>query len=487
MRLTWRTSLGAATVAVLAATAAAPTSAFGQGADTARRPLVGSQGPVHGSGASATVTLVTGDKVLLTGAGSSAPTVTVLPRPDGSVPVTETRRAGADVYVYPADAAGALADGRVDEELFNVTALVAMGFDDARTTTVPVIATYSAKGRKARSAAATPKGAARGKELRSIDAVALRADKAKAKDFWADATSTKTPAGAAIGKLWLDRKVHANLERSTAQVDAPAAWATGLTGTGTKVAVLDTGADGGHPDLEGRIVASQDFTGSPGGALSDLHGHGTHTASTVGGSGAASDGAKRGVAPGTDLLVGKVLGDDGGGYDSGIIAGMEWAVAQGADVVSMSLGNPGTPGDCTDPLASAAQHLATTSSEPVRHRRGEHRARQQHRLVARAAHPLALTVGAVDRDDATAPFSSRGPAAFTHTLKPEITAPGVGISAARAGGRGADAYRAMSGHLDGHPARRRGRRDRQAGPPGVDRWAELKAALVSSADTDDPG
>ncbi|HEU5240380.1 MAG TPA: S8 family serine peptidase, partial [Ornithinibacter sp.] len=485
MRPTWRTSLGAATVAVLAATAAVPTSAFGQGADPSPRPIVGSRGSVPASGSSATVTLVTGDKVLVTGAGSSAPSVMVLPRADGSVPVTETRRVGTDVYVYPADAAAALADGVVDEELFNVTALVAMGYDDASTTTLPVIAGWTASALKARSAPATPKGATRGKELRSIGAVALRADKAKAADFWVDATSTTTAAGKAIEKLWLDRKVQASLDRSTAQVGAPAAWATGLTGTGTKVAVLDTGADGDHPDLAGRIVASQDFTGSPGGALSDLNGHGTHTASTVGGSGAASDGAKRGVAPGTDLLIGKVLGDQGGGYDSGIIAGMEWAVAQGADVVSMSLGSTAAPGDCTDPLAAAAQQLATTSPSLFVIAAGN-TGPANNTVSSPGCAPAALTVGAVDRDDATAVFSSRGPAAITHSLKPEIAAPGVGISAARAGGRGADAYRSMSGTSMATPHVAGAAAIVKQAHPG---WsgAQLKAALVSSATPSVPG
>lgn len=96
--------------------------------------------------------------------------------------------------------------------------------------------------------------------------------------------------------------------------------------------------------------------------------------------------------------------------------------------------------------------------------------------------PSVLTVGAVDRDDSTAWFSSRGPVAVTHTLKPEIAAPGVDISAASAGGRGVYAYRSMSGtsmatpHVAGAAAVLR-----QAHPD----WTaqQLKSALVSSART----
>ena len=298
MRPTWRTSLGTATVAVLAATAAAPISAFGQGPDTPRTPIVGSQGSAPGTGVSSTVTLVTGDRVLLTGAGTKAPAVTVLPRADGSVPVTETRRVGTDLYVYPADAAAALADGRVDEELFNVTALVAMGFDDSRSTTVPLIATYSATGRQARSAPATPRVPPGARSCDSIDAVALRADKAKAKDFWADATSTKTTPGRRHREA-LARPQGAGQPRPLHRAGRrPGGLGGRPHGKGTKVAVLDTGADAEHPDLAGRIVAVAGLHRVPGWTLADRNGHGTHTASTVGGSGAASDGAKRGVAPG---------------------------------------------------------------------------------------------------------------------------------------------------------------------------------------------
>ena len=232
-------------------------------------------------------------------------------------------------------------------------------------------------------------------------------------------------------------------------------------------------------------MASKDFTGSAGGALSDVHGHGTHTASTVGGSGAASDGAKKGVAPETQLLIGKVLGDNGGGSDSMIIGGMEWAVAQGADVISMSLGSNAAPAACNDPMSSAAQELATHSPSLFVIAAGN-TGSANNTVSAPGCAPAVLTVGAVDREDVPAWFSSRGPTAVDHNLKPEMSAPGVGISAARSGGRGDDAYAAMSGtsmatpHVAGAAAI-----VKQAHPTWTGQ--QLKAALVSSAKSDVPG
>ena len=106
-------------------------------------------------------------------------------------------------------------------------------------------------------------------------------------------------------------------------------------GKGARVAVLDTGADLNHPDLKGRIVASKDFTGSRFGAV-DVHGHGTHCAGIIGASGAMI-----GVAPECDLIVGKVLGDNGTGDGAQIASGIRWAVEQRAHIISMSLGAQG--------------------------------------------------------------------------------------------------------------------------------------------------
>ena len=255
--------------------------------------------------------------------------------------------------------------------------------------------------------------------------------------FWSQLTApsaTPAAAGAAplaggVTRVDLDGRVHALVDPDVAQIHAPEAWAAGFDGSGATVAVLDTGYDPTHPDLFGRVTGSQSFTGQP--STVDGNGHGTHVASTIAGSGAAEDGLHGGSAPGARLLVGKVLDDGGTGQDSWVLAGMQWAVDQGADVVNMSLG--GDVSDGTDVVSRAVDELSESSPTLFVIAAGN-AGSDPSTVTAPGAATDALTVGAVDGADQMAWFSSRGPRLGDHALKPDVVAPGVGIVAARAAG-----------------------------------------------------
>lgn len=372
-----------------------------------------------------TVTLVTGDRVTVTKNSGGRAALEVVPAP-GTSPVFRTDTdVDGDVFVYPDTADRAMISGRLDRELFNITRLVEDGYDDAGTDRLPVIVDYEdtpsagtlSKRGKALDAVTdvTP--------LPSIGAAATDVAKSEAGEFFADVTS------GTAGKVWLDGTVEAVLDTSVPLIGAPHAWEAGYDGAGVKVAVLDTGVDATHPDLAGRIAASQSFVA--GEEVQDGNGHGTHVASTVAGSGAASAGACKGVAPGADLLIGKVLNNRGSGNQSQIISGMEWAVAQGADVVSMSLG--GTTDQPQDAMSLAVDAL-TASSGALFVVSAGNAGPNELTVGTPGTAASALTVGATDKSDKLAEFSSRGPRVGDNGLKPEITAPGVGIVAARAAG-----------------------------------------------------
>lgn len=187
MRPISRTALGAATAAVLAVTVIAPSVAAPPDERDPNRPVTGSAATAAEAPKPVTVTLVTGDTVLVTTDASGASAATALPRADGSVPLVQTRQSGPDLYVYPESAVSALAEGTVDEELFNVTGLIRQGYDDSHADAVPLIATYG--GDTARRAPLTPRGAERGAALDVIDGLALKADKKRAAEFWTDLTA----------------------------------------------------------------------------------------------------------------------------------------------------------------------------------------------------------------------------------------------------------------------------------------------------------
>jgi len=464
-------------VGVLIATlGAVPASASASAADSTR-PAVLPTGKTY------TVTLLTGDVVTVTGRQSGCPAVSVRPAARSGV-LTRTCGPDGHVRVVPARVAP-LTGGVLDPALFDVTALILDGYDDAHTAELPLIVRPGASAAKLAAPLLT-----HAHSLPSISAVAGRRAKKSGAALIDSLTPGLSRAAAAAPRVWLDRKVRATaLDANLTQISAPQAWHAGYTGTGARVAVLDTGVDPTHPDLAGQIAETRDFT-VDGGDAADHFGHGTHVASTISGTGAASGGDRKGVAPGAQLVIGKVLDDNGEGSDSTVISGMEWAATQ-ARVINMSLGGS-EPSDGTDPLSLALDALsdrtgalfvvAAGNDGPV-----------DGTVSAPGAASRALTVGAVDGTDTVAGFSSRGPLVNSHAAKPDLVAPGVEVVAARAAGTTMgrpidDRYVASSGtsmatpHVAGAAAVLAQRHPDWTGP-------QLKAALAGAADPiagDDP-
>ncbi|MBT2227919.1 S8 family serine peptidase [Nonomuraea sp. NEAU-A123] len=405
-----------------------------------------------------TVTLVTGDRVTVTDGLSAR----VEPG-EGRKDVTfSTHLSGGRLRVVPSDAVPLLGDGRLDPRLFEVTTLLEYGYDDRRPA-LPLIVTGTP----------APRGLTGASGIRTLGAVggfAVQERRSDAGRFWKDITGGRA-------KIWLDGKRRVSLDASVKQIGAPAAWARGYTGAGAKVAVLDTGIDATHPDLAGKVSAREDFTETP--DERDVVGHGTHVASTIAGSGAASGGRYRGVAPDATLLDGKVC-ESLYCSDSAILAGMQWAAEQGAQVVNMSLGRPDTPE--SDPLEQAVETLTEKYGTLFVVAAGNNG--QDRGIDSPAATDAALAVGAVSKSDEPAPFSAKGPRVGDGGLKPDITAPGVDITAARGkDSPGTGSYVSKSGtsmatpHVAGTAALLVGRHpDWKA--------ATLKAALMGSAKPD---
>ncbi|MEQ4301865.1 S8 family serine peptidase [Plantactinospora sp. B6F1] len=445
----------------------------------ALRELAGGAPQVHD------ITLVTGDRVQVTIPASGKPQVEteVSARPDGRQVLVRALVDQDNLYVLPSDAAELVAAGRLDRRLFDVRRLIAENRTDGSAATVPVVVGYQGAGpdlRSARSRATAEKtlraradelpGSREVRALDSINGAALDVAKNEAAAFWAQVSPRPGQLGAGLDRLWLDGTARVSLDVSVPLTGAPQAWAAGFDGTGVRVGVLDTGIDAQHPDLAGKVVTSQSFV--QGQTVADGHGHGTHVAATI----ASTGDSFRGMAPGANLLVGKVCNDGGNCYDSDVIAGMEWAAAdQDADIVSMSLG--GDPTDGTDPVSMAVNTLTASTGALFVIAAGNEGAPRS--VGSPGAADAALTVAAVDKSGQLTNFSSNGPRLGDYALKPELAAPGFEIVAAKPGG----GHQPMSGTSMATP--------HVAGAAAIlaqqhPDWtaAQLKAALIGTAKDD---
>ncbi|MEO3975818.1 S8 family serine peptidase [Streptomyces sp. CAU 1734] len=381
------------------------------------------------------VTLITGDRVRVDAKGRAAGFEPARGR--AGIPVRTHVRDG-HTHVVPLDARRLIAEGRLDRRLFDVTELSRAESRRAYADGLRLIVAYAGSaGTSARQAVRAADGTELNRSLRTLGADAVTA----APGLW-ETLTRETDSGAratasGISRIWLDGIRRATLEKSTAQIGAPAAWRAGYDGKGVKVAVIDSGVDSGHPDLRDRVVAAKNFTAEP--DAGDRHGHGTHVAATVAGTGAASAGRYQGIAPGAEIINGKVFDATGETGDSVIAAGIDWAVEQGADIVNLSLGRPDTPE--TDPLEAQINRITADKGVLFAVAAGNY---GPGTLDSPGTADAALTVGAVDAREAIADFSGTGPR-IGGGIKPDVTAPGVDITAAAASGTAAGDYAAMSG------------------------------------------
>ena len=245
-----------------------------------------------------------------------------------------------------------------------------------------------------------------------------------------------------VTNVYRNEEVKALLEESVNQINADELWKLKddngnlITGKGIIIGIIDTGVDYTHDDLGGclgencKVIEGYDFVNEDNDPMDD-HGHGTHVAAT-----AAGNGILRGVAPDAKIVAYKVLDSDGSGSWNGVVRSIERSVdpnqdgdfSDHLDIISLSLGGSGDP---DDPISKAIDNavkegvvavIAAGNSGPYEQSIGSPGTARE-----------AITVGAVEKCDTIADFSSRGPVVWENgiLLKPDLMAPGVEICAAQ--------------------------------------------------------
>ena len=266
------------------------------------------------------------------------------------------------------------------------------------------------------------------------------------------------------------RSNNREITQNLLQVNAPQAWEQGYTGSGVLIALIDTGVRLDHADLAGRLWDGGSEYPNHGYDFyyhdndpSDDRGHGTHVAGTICGTGAS--GSQTGIAPGSTIMALKAFNSEGVGEETHWVAAMQFALEHGADLMNMSLGRPQPNAAqklmmrqaCDNTLAAGVvvaacagnlrqmgfmvpppNNIYTPGDCPPPHL-------HEDQLVNAGGVSCVISVGAVDYDNAIAPFSSEGPSQWTDVaqyndypytagstteiglIRPDICAPGVQI------------------------------------------------------------
>ncbi len=238
-------------------------------------------------------------------------------------------------------------------------------------------------------------------------------------------SASTTPPGGEEGTDLIEAAGFIDSPTHTWGLIATRASLSRFTGQGINVAVLDTGLFLAHPDFVGRSIVSRSFISGVGSA-NDGHGHGTHCTGTACGAFKPAVGPRYGIAHKANIYIGKVLSDQGSGSDGGILAGIDWAIANRCQVISMSLGAD-VPTTTTFYETAGQRALNAGSLIVAAAGNNANRSAGNFGFVGRPANSRSfMAAGALDGNLRMGNFSARDTARAAGTAV-DIAAPGVSV------------------------------------------------------------
>jgi len=247
-----------------------------------------------------------------------------------------------------------------------------------------------------------------------------------------------------------NRKISACLHESVPIIGADDVWrlydenGNNVTGKGIKIAIIDTGVDYTHPDLKDNYKGGYDFVNNDADPMDDcIFSHGTHCAGIALGTGNTSNYTYVGVAPEAELYAYKILDHEGNGNELDYIAAMHQAVYEDdIDIISLSFGDNSTNANPDDNLSIVVDN-AVSEGVVVVVAAGNEGEKERIAITSPGCARDSICVGATNKYDNVAPFSSTGPVEWNggYMVKPDVVAPGVGITSTKKGG----GYTSMSG------------------------------------------